>query len=218
MSAPGPAELARLVEEMLLPGLEVESVDVRHPVVPRRVPHPWRVLGAGNYAVVLAHPDHPDLVVKAYAPGRRGLAAEVEVYRRLGDHPAYSRCLHHGDGYLVLRRLSGITLWDAVRQGIPIPDVVIRDIDEALDYARSRGLNPHDVHGRNVMMLDGHGVVVDVSDFLEEEECTRWNDLKRAYHLLYRPLLRPLRLRVPLALLNAVRRGHRRLRGSVGSD
>lgn len=215
LSAPG---LAALVERELLPGLELESRNPKHPVVARRVPPPWRLLGAGNYAAVLAHPGHPELVVKVYAPGRPGLAAEVEVYRRLGDHPAYSRCLHAGEGYLVLRRLEGVTLWDAVRRGIPIPGRVIRDVDEALDHARSRGLRPHDVHGRNVMMHDGRGLVVDVSDFLKEEECARWRDLKRAYRLLYRPLLRPLRVRVPLALLNGVRRAHRRLRRLGLSD
>jgi len=55
---------------------------------------------------------------------------------------------------------------------------------------------PHDVHGRNVMMLSGRGLVVDVSDFLDEETCSKWNDLK-AYYWLYRPLFSPFRLRVP---------------------
>lgn len=193
----------------LLPSLRVESVRPNDPVVVRHAPAPWRVLGRGNYAAVLYHPDFPELVVKVYAPGRPGLEAEREVYRRLGHHPAYSDCLYSDDGFLVLRRLHDVTLYDAVHRGLPIPEQVIRDIDQALDYARSRGLHPHDVHGRNVMMLEGRGLVVDVSDFLRDEDCTRWEDLKTAYYRVYRPVFMRLRLRVPYFVLDVVRLGYR---------
>lgn len=52
-----------------------------------------------------------------------------------------------------------------MKQGILITEQAIRDIDIALDYARSRGLHPHDVHAKNVMVNDGRGLIVDVSDF-----------------------------------------------------
>jgi len=204
--------LAERIERDLLPALRVESIDPNDPVVAHHVPAPWQLLGGGNYAVVLAHPHYPELVVKVYAPGRPGFDAEVEVYRRLGHHPAYSQCLHAADGYLVLRRLHGVTLYDSVHRGLPIPEAVIRDIDDALAYARGRGLHPHDVHGRNVMMQDGRGLVVDVSDFLEREDCSKWRDLKAAYYRIYRPLFMPLRLRVPYAVLDVVRAGYRLFR------
>lgn len=200
------------IEQELLPALEVESVDPHNPVVARHVPAPWQLLGGGNYAVVLAHPEYPEAVVKVYAPGRPGLDAEVEVYRRLGAHPAYSECLYAGDRYLVLRRLHGVTLYDCVHRGLPIPERVIRDIDDALAYARTRGLHPHDVHGRNVMMHDGRGLVVDVSDFLKAEDCGKWRDLKKAYFRVYRPVFMRLRLRVPYVVLDGVRAGYRLFR------
>ena len=187
----------------------MESVSPHDPVVVHHAPSPWRVLGRGNFAAVLYHPDYPDLVVKVYAPGRRGFEAEREVYRRLGEHPAYSECLFAGDGFLLLRRLDGVTLYDAVHRGLPIPEQVIQDIDDALSDARDRGLHPHDVHGRNVMMHEGRGLVVDVSDFLEEEDCTKWEDLKRAYHRIYHPFFMPLRLRIPYAVLDGVRLAYR---------
>lgn len=193
----------------LLPALHIESVSASDPVVVRHVPAPWRLVGSGNFAAVLCHPSYPDSVVKVYAPGRPGFEAEVEVYRRLGDHPAYSECLYAGDSFLVLRRLHGVTLYDCVHRGLPIPEQVIRDIDEALHYARSRGLHPHDVHGRNLMMQDGRGLVVDVSDFLDEEDCSKWEDLKAAYYRFYRPFFMPLRLRVPYFGLDLVRLGYR---------
>lgn len=206
------APLARLVEEELLPALRVESVSADDPVVVRHAPAPWRVLGCGNYAAVLVHPAHPELVVKVYAPGRPGVEAEREVYRRLGHHPAYSECLHSGDGWLVLRRLHGVTLYDCLHRGLPIPEQVIRDIDQALEYARRRGLHPHDVHGRNVMMHEGRGLVVDVSDFLRDEDCGKWRDVKKAYFRVYRPIFMRLRLRVPYWALDLVRLGYRLFR------
>lgn len=201
-----------LVPQELLPALQIESVSAHDPVVVHQVPSPWLVLGRGNYAAVLYHPDYPELVVKVYAPGRPGFEAEREVYRRLGEHPAYSECLYAENGVLVLRRLHGVTLYDAVHQGLPIPEQVIEDISRALGYARSRGLHPHDVHGRNVMMHDGRGLVVDVSDFLKEEDCTKWKDLKKAYYRVYRPVFMPLRMRVPYFVLDAVRLAYRLFR------
>lgn len=201
------AALIGQIEKELLPGLRIASEQEHEPITVYEVPRPWRTIGVGNYAAVLLHPGWPDWVVKVYAPGRPGLEEEAEVYRRLGRHPAYSECLHTGDGYLVLRRLTGVTLYNCVRRGIPIPGQVIEDIDEALQYARKQGLNPHDVHGKNVMLQDGRGKVVDVSDFLKEDPCEMWDDLKRAYYRFYFPWLR--RARVPDFILNLVRKGYR---------
>jgi hypothetical protein len=61
------------------------------------------------------------------------------------------------------------------------------------------------------MMLEGKGLVVDVSDFLHKETCSKWNNLKRAYYWLYRPLFSPLRLRVPYFGLDFVRTSYRLL-------
>ena len=209
-------QLLKRIEEQLLRQLQLRSVDPHDPIRVLQLPEPWGIMGCGNYAAVVHHPHHPGLVVKVYAPGRPGLAEEAEVYRRIGSHPAYSQCFHVGECYLVLRRLHGSTLYDCLLQGIPIPLRAIHDVDRALDYARSRGLHGHDVHGRNVMVQDGRGVIVDISDFLNPEPCTAWRDLRLAYVLLYRPLIAPLRLRTPAPLLNGVRKGYRlyrRLRG-----
>jgi hypothetical protein len=209
MSSPDVTALRRLVETDLLPELRLFSRDPHERVVLEGLHAPWELVGTGNYAAVFAHPEHPEWVAKVYAPGRTGIGDEAEVYRRLGRHPAYSECAHAGERFLVLRRLHGVTLYDAVLRGIPIPERVVRDVDEALKYAARRGLRPHDVHGRNVMMRDGHGLVVDVSDFLRDGPCPRWRDLKRGYYWVYRPLVLRLGLRVPERVLNGVRRGHR---------
>jgi hypothetical protein len=117
-----------------------------------------------------------------------------------------------GDNFLILKRLHGITLYDCLHYGYRIPPQAIRDINQALDYARSQGLFPHDVHGRNVMVADGAGYVVDVSDFLKRGDCYAWQDLCWAYRWIYRPIVGPLGLRIPYVVLDCLRASYRRSR------
>ena len=215
MSLDAPHDLPDLltrIERQLLPGLRLHSADPHDPVRVLKLPQPWRTVGCGNYAAVLHHPQHPRLVVKIYAPGRPGLEQEAEVYRRIGRHPAFSQCFHACDRYLVLRRLQGTTFYDCLRRGIRIPLRAMVDVDEAIVYAEARGLHGHDVHGRNVLLHEGRGRIVDISDFLNPEPCHAWRDLRWAYRHLYRPLIAPLRLPVPGPLLAGVRQGYRLFR------
>ena len=189
--------------------VQIVSIQPYNPVVVSQVPQPWQLLGRGNYAAVFVHPDYEDVVVKIYGIEKLGWTEEVEVYRRLGDHPAFSQCLYAEANWLVLKRLRGVTLYDCLHLGLNIPPKVIQDIDRALEYACSKGLTPHDVHGRNVMMSEDKGLVVDVSDFLEPSPCWAWQDLKKAYYLLYRPLFSWHRLSVPYFMLDSVRGSYR---------
>ncbi|MEM7590673.1 MAG: serine/threonine protein kinase [Cyanobacteria bacterium P01_A01_bin.83] len=203
-------QLIASIYQELLPDLKISSIHPHNPVVVHQVSKPWQLLGTGNYAAVFYHSAYSDLVIKIYAPGRAGWSEEVEVYRRLGMHPAFSKCFYAQDNFLVLQRLYGTTLYDAMHQGIAIPPQVIKDIDLALEYARSRNLYPHDVHGRNVMISsEGKGLVVDISDFLKPEPCGLWSDLKQAYSWLYVPLFSWHRLPLPYFMLDLVRGGYR---------
>lgn len=211
-------QLIALTEQTLLSDLELSSIDPGDPVRVDESPEGWKLLGAGNYAGVFMNHDYPDIAVKVYAPGREGWESECEVYRLIGNHPAFSACYyageHNGFYYLILRRLKGKTLYRCIIEGVPIPSRVITDIDQALDYARSRGLHPHDVHGKNVMVTDGRGLVVDVSDFLKEEPCSMWEDLKRAYNRIYMPFMSKNPVPVPEWVMNGVRKGYRFMRYS----
>jgi hypothetical protein len=202
-------EFITLVEETLLKGLDIKSEYPHDPIRVKKAPWEWKCIGTGNYAAVFVHKQYKDWVVKVYARDIEGLAKEAEVYEKLGVHPAYSVLVHKGSYYLVLQRLKGITLYDAFHKGIRIPESVIRDINAALDYARERGLNPYDVHGKNVMMKDGKGYVVDVSDFYKTGEDTKWRDLVKAYYKIYIPFLYKHPVRVPYALLDVVRHAYR---------
>lgn len=213
----------RLIEDTLLPDVVIESIDPFDPVVVRHTPRGWKLLGAGNYAAVFEHPSLPGKVVKIYAPGRPGWQEECDVYEKLGSHPAYSALYAadvYGDkSYLVLKKLEGKTFYNCLRDGVYIPSKAVRDVEQALDYARSRGLNPKDVHGKNVMLKDGRGLVVDISDFLQEGPCVMWKDFKKAYFKLYKPLM-PKKHTFPMPdwSMDLIRHVYRRLRKKARLD
>ena len=206
------SQLVTLINQALRPNLGLKSIRPHDPVQVTDLPSPWRLLGTGNYAAVFTHPDYPDQAIKIYAPNRPGFEEEVEVYRRLGDHPAFSCCFYAESGMLILRRLRGITLFNCLHQRRRMPVQVIADIDRALADAITRGLSPRDIHGKNVMMHEGRGFVVDISDFLRPGMGSAWGDFKLFYYWIYRPLLSPARVPVPLILLEASRVSYRWLR------
>lgn len=197
------------VEKELLKKIEVKSINPFDSVKVQFVPKGWMLLGTGNYAAVLCHKDFQDFAVKIYAEGRPGIEDEIKVYEKLGSHPAYSECYHYGKSYLILKRLKGINLYECLRKGIRIDEQVIIDIDNALNYAQKQGLYPHDVHAKNVMMLDGRGVVADVSDFNKREYCSMWKHLKKAYYKIYYKSVYKVTMPIPTIFLELVRKFYR---------
>ncbi|WP_322906011.1 serine/threonine protein kinase [Paenibacillus campi] len=196
------------ITTQLIPQLQLDSTDPLEPIQVLAYPQPWLLLGAGNYAAVFTHPEYPRYAVKVYAPGKPGLEAECEVYRLLGDHPSYSTCHYAEDSFLVLKQLMGTTIYDCFQRGIFIPEQAVRDIEQAMHYARSVGLRPHDVHAKNIMLYQGRGLVVDVSDFLKQEPCRMWEDFKKAYDRVYYPIASRLLFPLPPFLLEGVRKGY----------
>jgi hypothetical protein len=187
----------------------IESPNPFDPVCPVHIPYPWKLLGCGNYAAVFLHPDYPSYVVKIYGRDEHGLIQEKKVYERLGEHPAYSVCYFTEGRFLILKKVEGVTLYDCIHKGIRIPESVIHDIDKALLFARQKGLYPSDVHGKNVMISGGKGIIVDVSDFCKKEKCRKWKDLRKAYFSIYKPFLYYFPVKIPYFVLNLIRIGYR---------
>jgi hypothetical protein len=198
-----------IIDKKLMTSIVIESIDSEDPVVVRNIPDSWVLLGCGNYAAVFTHKDFEDYVVKIYAEGRPGLKEEVEVYKAIGNHPAYSCLVYYTEEYLILKRIRGTTLYNCFRRGIKIPPKIIEDIDEALKYARERALYPHDVHVKNIMMMENSGVVVDISDFKHKEYCSLWDDFKKAYYRYYVPFLYRFTIPIPEFILNLIRKSYR---------
>ncbi|MVX67075.1 serine/threonine protein kinase [Clostridium chromiireducens] len=200
------------VENNLLPNIDMKSVRHFDPIVVNNVPESWKLLGVGNYAAVLVHIDFPQYAIKIYAEGRCGIEEEIKAYNKINDHPSFSRCFYSSEKYLILKRLEGKTLYNCINEGIHIPESVIKDIDEALEYSKSLGLNPNDVHAKNVMIVKGRGIVADISDFTKIKKCSLWEDFKKAYYKIYIPLLQKKHPPIPEFYLNMVRRSYRLFR------
>jgi hypothetical protein len=198
-----------LVEGDLLPQIELTAVSPYNPILVINRSTSWQTIGSGNYAGVFAHDANPDLVVKVYGRNPEELKKEIDVYKKLGNHESYSSLFAYGKDYLVLKKLEGLTLFDAVVKGEPIHESVIQDIDAGLAYARSVGLNPYDVHGKNVVMDKGRGYIVDVSDFYKQGYCRKWSDLKKAYQMIYRPYIFRYHPPIPFFIVDGIRKGYR---------
>lgn len=192
----------------LMSQVTIESFHFMEPVIVKNAPSPWILLGAGNYAAVFYHPDYEDYAIKIYATGKTGLHEEASVYEKLGVHPAYSACYYVGEQFLILKRLRGVTVYECMKKGILVSEQAIQDIDAALDYAYSKGLRPHDVHGKNVMVENGRGLIVDISDFYKQEDCHMWRDFKKAYYRVYLPIASRIVFPIPSIMLEGVRKGY----------
>jgi predicted Ser/Thr protein kinase len=192
----------------LVNNIQIISIDPYDPVIVTNIPKGWNLLGKGNFAAVFTHASLDGNVVKVYAENRDGIKEEIQAYKKLGDHPAYSKLVEYGERYLVLKKLDGITLFQAFRDGVYVPKTVIEDIDNAIEHAKQRGLNPTDIHGKNIIMKDGKGYIVDVSDFLKSYTCPKWKHFKKMYFLFYIPLFKKMHFALPFWLLERIRKAY----------
>lgn len=196
------------IKNNLVNNISIISINPYDPVLVENIPEEWSLIGRGNFAAVFTHPSLVGKVVKVYAENRKGIEEEISVYRQLREHASFSNLEDYGDRYLVLKKLVGITLYQAFKAGIYVPQTVIADVDNAISYAKSQGLNPTDIHGKNIIMNGGRGYIVDVSDFLKPYSCPKWNHFKKVYYYFYFPLFKKIHLSLPYWFLERIRKGY----------
>ncbi|MGN1402484.1 MAG: hypothetical protein ACI4XL_13400 [Bacillus sp. (in: firmicutes)] len=99
--------------------------------------------------------------------------------------------------------IEGITLFDCLSKGISIESQYIEEIDRVLSMAEHRGLNPSDIHLRNILLTKDKEIkLIDVARFRQRKSCRQWDDLKTAYFKAYRRRFFPKKL--PVRLMNAI--------------
>lgn len=143
-----------------------------------------------------------NIVVKIFFPPFDHLAKEeADIYRDLQGTPYYTTLYEVGPNYLVMDYIDGHTLFECLRKGIQITAEHIKEVDKALSFARERGMNPSDIHLRNIMITT-HGKIkiIDVARFRQSKNCTQWEDLKAAFYRFYRLPLFPKK--IPAFILN----------------
>lgn len=145
-----------------------------------------RCIGVGTDAAVFQLLSSPIYAFKLYADDKRmKIETEANVYQRLEGSLFFSKCYGISDRYLVVDYETGITLYDCLLQGIPIPEQVMKDVEEARKFAREGNLNPRDIHFKNVILQNGRAKIIDVSEYMEQGDDLRWEHLNLAYNEYY---------------------------------
>ncbi|MDN4492536.1 serine/threonine protein kinase [Ureibacillus aquaedulcis] len=145
-----------------------------------------KCIGIGTDAAVFQSLYAPHYAFKLYAKDKVDkVKVEASVYRILGDSPFFSTCFASCDDYLVLSYERGITLFDCILQGIHIPEQVVKDVEDAREYVRKKGLNPRDIHLKNILLQDGRAKIIDVSEYTRPGNDYRWEHLKKGYEQYY---------------------------------
>lgn len=142
--------------------------------------------------------------IKVFFPSLSHIALEeAKVYKTV-EHIDYFPTLYDsGPNYIVIDYINGYTLFECLTLGIPISEKVIQAVDLALSLARKIGLNPSDIHLRNIFVTqDGDVKIIDVARFRQTKKCYQWEDLKHAfYHFYIKPFFPK---KFPTFLLNGI--------------
>lgn len=144
------------------------------------------------------------LVLKKFSPEFAHLAPlEADIYRDLEGIDYYPAIHGSGPDYIVMDYIEGLTLFECLTKGVPITRHHIAEVDHALRLAASRGLNPSDIHLRNIILTpSGEIKLIDVARFRQEKDSSQWDDLKKAYFKLYERPSFPKK--IPAFLLNRI--------------
>ena len=105
-------------------------------------------------------------------------------------------------------------LFDCILEGIHIPEQVIHDVEEAREYARSKGLNPRDIHLKNILLQNGRAKIIDVSEYTRSGNDFRWEHLRKGYEQYYHLIDGKS---VPFGLVETIRQWYNR-RGKSSSS
>src|SRR5690606_36648809 len=112
----------------------------------------FRCIGVGTDAAVFQFLEVPKYAFKIYAENKQDkLEAEAKVYAQIGSSPYFSSSYGLTDRLLVIKSEEGLTLFDCLLQGVHVPKLVMEDVEEARNYIRQMGLNPRDIHLKNIL-------------------------------------------------------------------
>ncbi|GHH98693.1 serine/threonine protein kinase [Neobacillus kokaensis] len=143
-------------------------------------------IGIGTDAAVFHYHKTPDVVFKVYSSqALKKKEVEEYVYEHLKGARYFPTFYGSGTNYIVMSFEQGVTLYECLVQGIPVPEQAILDVEEAREYIRRQGLNPRDIHLKNILLQNGRGKVLDVSEYVQKGNDYRWEHLLWAYKNFY---------------------------------
>jgi predicted Ser/Thr protein kinase len=162
-----------------------------------------KLIGTGRSAFVFRI-KNSNKAIKVFFPDFTYIAKEeADIYLALQDISYFPTIYDSGLNYIVMDYIEGRTLFECVNQGIPITTDHIKEIDTALSLAANKGLNPSDIHLRNIIITSNNDIkLIDVARFRQTKDCTQWSDLKSAYLLYYKKPYFPKK--IPAPVMNTV--------------
>ncbi|ARJ40443.1 serine/threonine protein kinase [Sporosarcina ureae] len=166
--------------------------------------HPsLQLIGTGRSAFVFRI-QSSNKAIKVFFPNFVYIAKEeAEIYLVLKDIHYFPRIYEAGTNYLVMDYVEGDTLFDCLTNGRLITDAHIKEIDYALSLASDAGLNPSDIHLRNILITPDDQVrLIDVARYRQQKDCRQWSDLKKAHRQFYQKHF--FWKKVPSSFLNGV--------------
>ncbi|MCZ2260168.1 protein kinase family protein [Sporosarcina sp. G11-34] len=144
------------------------------------------LVGTGRSAFVFRI-QSSNQAIKIFFPEFTYIAKEeAAIYKILQNISYYPPVHDSGLNYIVMDYIEGLTLFECMSQGKLITSTHIKEIDHALALALAQGLNPSDIHLRNIFITSsGEIKIIDVARFRQRKHCRQWHDLKKAYDQLY---------------------------------
>lgn len=169
-----------------LSNITVFSSPHNGPVVVKGDAPNLKCIGIGTDGAVFQSQSAPAYVYKLYAADKYDRAkSEAAVYEVLANSPYFPTCYAAYKHFLVLSFEEGYTLYDCVVKGIHISRQVIDEVEQARTYIRSKGLNPRDIHLKNIILQNGKIKLIDVSEYNVPGNDYRWEHLKEGYEQFY---------------------------------
>ncbi len=161
------------------------------------------LIGIGRSAYVFKI-KNKDLALKVYFPHKWRIAfEEATIYRKLHQIDYYPTLHDSGDNYIVIDFIEGHTLFQCLQKGIFVTEKKFKEISKALKMAEDVGLNPADIHLKNIIITLGQDIkVIDVARFRQQEKDNQWKDIEKAYSQLYSKYYFPKR--IPTFILNLI--------------
>lgn len=137
-----------------------------------------------------------NIAIKVYYPDLIFVAQEeAEIYQLLQGIDYYPILYDSGVNYIVIDFIEGDTIFENVTLGNEITAAQVKEIDLALSLASNKGLNPSDIHLRNIIITpNGDIKIIDVARYRQSKECMRWNHLKKFHRQFYRKRYFPKKL------------------------
>jgi hypothetical protein len=148
--------------------------------------HDVEYIGSGKSAMVFKIKNEEKVLKVFYNNKIHELLKEKEAYNFLNGTKGYLNLHDVGNNYLLIDYFRGKNLYDYLLEGLEIKRCYIEEANFYVNEARKKGLNPNDVHLKNIMINDNEEVViVDLARFLDKKLDKRWEHIYKIYNSFY---------------------------------